>query len=98
MLTFADIPRYVQGQWIITDDDLQYEDTDGQSLAVEESIWPDSPSEVVEQVTAEDLNLLTTPEPYNVKDQGWLLIGHLQSRLLCLQHNHQKHFLKNLFF
>ncbi|TDH02102.1 hypothetical protein EPR50_G00169360 [Perca flavescens] len=57
-----DIPRYIQGQWIIPDEIPQYEDPE-QSLAVEERIWPQSP-DVVELVTPEDQNLLTTPEPH----------------------------------
>ncbi|GLD48025.1 uncharacterized protein AKAME5_002725500 [Lates japonicus] len=64
------IPRYIQGQWIITDESLQYEDADQQSLAVEESIWPDSPAEVAEQVTVKDQSLQTTPEPYAMKEQA----------------------------
>ncbi|XP_028457795.1 uncharacterized protein LOC114571161 isoform X4 [Perca flavescens] len=51
-----------QGQWIIPDEIPQYEDPE-QSLAVEERIWPQSP-DVVELVTPEDQNLLTTPEPH----------------------------------
>lgn len=84
-LAFTGIPRYIQGQWIIADENLLYEDADGQSVAVEESVWPDRPPEVVELVTVEDQNLLTTPEPYVLKEQGNSSAFWIQS----LQHDHQ---------
>lgn len=62
--------RYIRGRWVITDQNLQYEDTHG--LTVEEAIWPASPPEVAELVT-EDQNLLTTPGPYVIKEQGGLV-------------------------
>ncbi|KAG7499063.1 hypothetical protein JOB18_028011 [Solea senegalensis] len=57
------IPRYVQGQWTITDENLLYEDPDGEFLAVEDSIWPDSSSEQVEEIMVEEQNMQTTPGP-----------------------------------
>lgn len=65
---------------MIPDEIPQYEDTDGQSIAVEERIWPQNP-DVVELVTPEDQNLLTTPEPYAMeayarKEQGGLVTVH----------------------
>lgn len=62
------IPRYVQGQWIIPDENAQYED----ALAAEDNIWSESPTEVVEVVTAGNQNLPTTREPYVMKEQGGL--------------------------
>ncbi len=84
MLTFTGIPRYIQGQWIITENP-QYEDIDGQSVAVEERIWP-APPEVVELVTVEDRSLLTTVEPYVMKEQGKSSAFIIQS----LQHDCQQ--------
>ncbi|KAK9532425.1 hypothetical protein VZT92_009807 [Zoarces viviparus] len=64
------IPRYIQGRWVITEDNPQYEeDTDDQLLTVNERIWPESPPEVIEVVTEEDQTLLTTPEPYAKTEQ-----------------------------
>lgn len=75
ILTFTGIPRYIQGQWIITDENPQYEDAQGQS--VEERTWSESPPEVapevVKLVTVEDQNLMTTPKPYVMKEQGGLV-------------------------
>lgn len=36
-------------------------------------MWPKSPPEVLEVVTVEDSDLLTTPEPYIMKEQGGLV-------------------------
>lgn len=64
---FTDIPQYIQGQWIIPDENPQYEDAE--ELAVEESIWPASLPEDVGPVP-EDQNLLITPEPHVLKEEG----------------------------
>ncbi|KAI3362313.1 hypothetical protein L3Q82_012626 [Scortum barcoo] len=63
------VPRYIQGQWVVADENPQYEDSDGQYVEVEDSMWPESPPELTEQVTVKDQNSLTTPEPYVVKEQ-----------------------------
>ncbi|XP_074474345.1 uncharacterized protein LOC141757649 [Sebastes fasciatus] len=79
------IPRYIQGQWVLPEENPQYEDTDGPFLVVEERIWPQSPPEVVEPVKeriwpqsppevielvmVEEQNLLSTPEPFAMKEQ-----------------------------
>ncbi|KAL7377262.1 hypothetical protein ABVT39_024851 [Epinephelus coioides] len=63
------IPQYYQGRWIITEENPQYDNTDGQSLAVVERMWPKSPPEILEVVTVEDSDLPTTPEPYIMKEQ-----------------------------
>lgn len=68
-LTFTGIPRYIQGQWMLSDESPQYEDNDG--LSFEDSMWLVSPPEVVEVVTEGHI-LLTTAEPYVMKEQGEL--------------------------
>lgn len=73
ILTFTGIPQYIQSQWALTDETLQFEDVNGESLQAEESIWPDMKPEIIEVVTLEDQNLLTTPESYVIKEQGGLV-------------------------
>lgn len=68
---FTGIPRYIHGQWVISEDNLPYEDANAPSLA-EESVWPDSPSAAVDQMLVEDQNMLTTPEQYVLGEQGGL--------------------------
>ncbi|AWP15305.1 Hypothetical protein SMAX5B_003641 [Scophthalmus maximus] len=63
------IPRYIHGQWVISEDNLPYEDANAPSLA-EESVWPDSPSAAVDQMLVEDQNMLTTPEQYVLGEQA----------------------------
>lgn len=54
---------------MLSDESPQYEDDDG--LSFEDSMWPVSPPEVVEVVTEGHI-LLTTAEPYVMKEQGEL--------------------------
>ncbi|XP_077943903.1 uncharacterized protein LOC144388205 [Gasterosteus aculeatus] len=71
------VHRNLQGQWVITKDDPQYEDTD--FLPDDDSTWPDStwpdstwpastPGDVA-PVTPEDYNSLTTLEPHSMTGQ-----------------------------
>ncbi|KAM3599826.1 uncharacterized protein V6R79_012184 [Siganus canaliculatus] len=62
----SDIVRYIQGPWLIAEDDPQYEDTDG--LAVER-IWNKRPMVVEDVVVMEEQNQQTTKELYIVKEQ-----------------------------
>eukprot|EP00064_Thunnus_orientalis_P002161 superscaffoldBa00000151_g2168 len=66
------IPRYVRGHWILNDDTPQYEEVDRQvdreSPAVEEVVWPESPA-VLQQMMLEDQTLVTTLEPFVMKEQ-----------------------------
>ncbi|KAK2888262.1 hypothetical protein Q8A73_019710 [Channa argus] len=64
------IPQYIQGQWVFGDDILQYDDTDEQYMAAEESTWLDSPPETVELKMVENQNSLTTLEPFVMKEEG----------------------------
>lgn len=73
ILPFTGIPQYIQHQWALTDETLQFEDVNGESLQAEESIWYDLPPEMTEVVTLEAQNLLTTPESYVIKEQGGLV-------------------------
>ncbi|KAF7662965.1 hypothetical protein LDENG_00221940 [Lucifuga dentata] len=63
------IPRHILGQWILTDDGLEYEVSDGGSVAVVEAVLPDNKLEVVE---LEEQQLPITPvQPYVMKQQDF---------------------------
>ncbi|KAL6096865.1 uncharacterized protein ACO6RY_06084 [Pungitius sinensis] len=60
------VHRNMRGQWVMTEDDPQYEE--GDFLPDDDSTWPDSVDPVtpgdVDPVTPVDQNSLTTPEPH----------------------------------
>lgn len=71
VLIFTDFSQYFQNQEIVTDENLQFEDFDEQSLSAEEVLWFESQPERVELETVGDYSFVTTPQqPHVVKEQG----------------------------
>lgn len=92
-LTSTGIPQYIHGQWVITEEDSQYEDTDGQFP----TLWPESTPEVVELVTAEDLSWQTPLEPYPMTEQGDCSAFIILSHIVSLKKKYLNHSLQTTF-